>query len=64
LQLSEPDELRNLPTDGSLVPAASEANDTATTETVLTFDDNRRASTLFGQYGQNLALIERARGAL
>jgi phosphate starvation-inducible PhoH-like protein len=26
---------------------------------VLTFDDNRLASTLFGQYGQNLALIER-----
>jgi phosphate starvation-inducible protein PhoH and related proteins len=26
---------------------------------VLTFDDNRLASQLFGQYGQNLALIER-----
>ena len=25
----------------------------------LTFDDNRLASALFGQYGQNLALIER-----
>ena len=29
---------------------------------VLTFDDNRLASTLFGQYGQNLALIERRLG--
>jgi phosphate starvation-inducible PhoH-like protein len=55
--------LRNLPTE-SLVPAAIEANDTATAETVLTFDDNRRASTLFGQYGQNLALIERRLGVV
>ncbi len=30
--------------------------------TVLTFDDNRLASALFGQYGQNLALIERRLG--
>src|ERR1700723_1697567 len=29
---------------------------------VLTFDDNRLASILFGQYGQNLALIERRLG--
>src|SRR6201991_2029199 len=29
------------------------------TQIVLTFDDNRLASVLFGQYGQNLALIER-----
>jgi len=29
------------------------------TQIVLTFDDNRLASALFGQYGQNLALIER-----
>jgi phosphate starvation-inducible PhoH-like protein len=29
---------------------------------VLTFDDNRLASVLFGQYGQNLALIERRLG--
>jgi phosphate starvation-inducible PhoH-like protein len=29
---------------------------------VLTFDDNRLASTLFGQYGQNLALIEQRLG--
>ena len=56
--------MRNLPTDNGIVPAASEANDTATTQTVLTFDDNRRASTLFGQYGQNLALIERRLGVV
>jgi len=32
------------------------------TQIVLTFDDNRLASILFGQYGQNLALIERRLG--
>src|SRR6201986_4724774 len=32
------------------------------TQIVLTFDDNRLASVLFGQYGQNLALIERRLG--
>jgi phosphate starvation-inducible protein PhoH and related proteins len=31
---------------------------------VLTFDDNRLASMLFGQYGQNLALIERRLGVV
>jgi phosphate starvation-inducible protein PhoH and related proteins len=30
----------------------------------LTFDDNRLASLLFGQYGQNLALIERRLGVV
>ena len=38
--------------------------DTAPTQVVLTFDDNRLASTLFGQYGQNLALIERRLGVV
>ncbi len=37
-----------------LIPA-----DNAATQIVLTFDDNRLASVLFGEYGQNLALIER-----
>jgi phosphate starvation-inducible PhoH-like protein len=37
--------------------------DTAT-QTVLAFDDNKLASTLFGQYGQNLALIERRLGVV
>src|SRR5277367_924581 len=31
---------------------------------VLTFDDNRLASSLFGQYGQNLALVERRLGVV
>jgi phosphate starvation-inducible PhoH-like protein len=39
------------------------ATDTAI-EIVVAFDDNRLASTLFGQYGQNLALIERRLGVV
>jgi len=46
-------------TDESLIVA----QDTAT-QIVLTFDDNRLASALFGQYGQNLALIERRLGVV
>src|SRR4029079_13409620 len=42
------------PKNGPL-PAA----ETNPTQVVLAFDDNRHASVLFGQYGQNLALIER-----
>ena len=34
------------------------------TPVVLDFDDNRLASMLFGQYGQNLALIERRLGVV
>ncbi len=37
-----------------LIPA-----DDAATQVVLAFDDNRLASVLFGQYGENLSLIER-----
>ncbi len=33
-------------------------------QVALTFDDNRLASALFGQYGQNLALIERRLGVV
>jgi phosphate starvation-inducible PhoH-like protein len=40
------------------------AGETAATQIVLAFDDNRLASTLFGQYGQNLALIERRLGVV
>src|SRR5512133_1490708 len=36
--------------------------DGGTTQVLLAFDDNRLASMLFGQYGQNLALIERRLG--
>jgi phosphate starvation-inducible PhoH-like protein len=60
----EPEALRNLPPETGIVPAAAEANDTAKTQAVLTFDDNRRASTLFGQYGQHLALVERRLGVV
>ncbi len=34
------------------------------TQIVVAFDDNRLASSLFGQYGQNLALIERRLGVV
>jgi phosphate starvation-inducible PhoH-like protein len=36
--------------------------DNGTTQVLLAFDDNRHAAMLFGQYGQNLALIERRLG--
>jgi phosphate starvation-inducible PhoH-like protein len=45
--------LRTLGPD-DLIPS-----DNAASQIVLAFDDNRLASVLFGQYGQNLALIER-----
>ena len=35
------------------------AGEQAATQIVLSFDDNHLASALFGQYGQNLALIEK-----
>jgi phosphate starvation-inducible protein PhoH and related proteins len=46
-------------TDESLIAGADSA-----VQIVLTFDDNRLASALFGQYGQNLALIERRLGVV
>jgi phosphate starvation-inducible protein PhoH and related proteins len=49
--------LRTPGTDEPLVVAPNNA-----TQISLTFDDNRLASVLFGQYGQNLALIERKLG--
>src|SRR5580692_12675539 len=49
----EPD-LAARETDQSVFVAPENA-----TQIALTFDDNRLASSLFGQYGQNLALIER-----
>ena len=48
--------MRIEPNNGSIVAAAE---DTAPAQVVLAFEDNRLASALFGQYGQNLALIER-----
>jgi phosphate starvation-inducible protein PhoH and related proteins len=50
--------------DGTFVPAADAVAVNATTQIVLTFDDNRLALQLFGQYGQNLALIERRLGVV
>jgi phosphate starvation-inducible protein PhoH and related proteins len=59
--LLEPERLRTLGTDnGSILPGAAEGS--ASTQIVLAFEDNRLASALFGQYGQNLALIERRLG--
>ncbi|MFO1096782.1 MAG: PhoH family protein [Xanthobacteraceae bacterium] len=42
------------------MPSATDA----ATQIVLAFDDNRLVSALFGQYGQNLALIERRLGVV
>src|SRR5947209_18434499 len=42
------------------LPIAAVAD--GSTQILLAFDDNRLASVLFGQYGQNLALIERRLG--
>src|SRR3954468_23716314 len=49
------------PNNGSITQAGE---DNAATQTVLAFDDNRLASALFGQYGENLALIERRLGVI
>jgi phosphate starvation-inducible PhoH-like protein len=46
-------------TDESVFVATDNA-----TQIALTFDDNRLALVLFGQYGQNLALIERRLGVV
>ncbi|MEX0752768.1 MAG: PhoH family protein [Xanthobacteraceae bacterium] len=43
-----------------MLPGTAEAS--APTQIVLAFEDNRLASALFGQYGQNLALVERRLG--
>src|SRR5512147_1958034 len=53
-----------LRTTDSVIPPAAASEETATTQTVLAFEDNRLASILFGQYGQNLALIERRLGVV
>jgi phosphate starvation-inducible PhoH-like protein len=57
----EPDALRATGTESdAFVPV----EENAPAQIVLAFDDNRLASTLFGQYGQNLALIERRLGVM
>jgi phosphate starvation-inducible PhoH-like protein len=50
------------PDNGSLIPSPTGTSENGATQVVLAFDDNRLASTLFGQYGQHLALIERRLG--
>jgi phosphate starvation-inducible PhoH-like protein len=50
--------------NGSLIPSPVTDGESAATQVVLAFDDNRLASVLFGQYGQNLALIERRLGVV
>src|SRR5436305_3567200 len=42
----------------------SGGDDAIASQVALAFDDNRLASLLFGQYGQNLALIERRLGVV
>jgi phosphate starvation-inducible protein PhoH and related proteins len=49
------------PNNDSILP---EAEGSAPAQIVLAFEDNRLASALFGQYGQNLALIERRLGVV
>jgi phosphate starvation-inducible PhoH-like protein len=50
--------------NGSILSSPMAATGGAATQLVLAFDDNRLASMLFGQYGQNLALIERRLGVV
>ena len=52
------------PDNAILVRSPRDRGDNAATQVVLAFDDNRLASVLFGQYGQNLALIERRLGVV
>ncbi len=56
--------MRTPASNRSLLPALPGVEEAETTQTVLAFDDNRLASALFGQYGQNLALIERRLGVI
>src|ERR1044072_5011749 len=53
-----------MPTTTPVIPPAASSDETATTQVALNFDDNRLASVLFGQYGENLALLERRRGVV
>jgi phosphate starvation-inducible PhoH-like protein len=50
--------------NAAFIPATAAVGQNGTTQAVLNFDDNRLASQLFGQYGQNLALIERRLGVV
>jgi phosphate starvation-inducible PhoH-like protein len=50
--------------NSSIIPSPAAVGESTATQVVLAFDDNRLASVLFGQYGQNLALIERRLGVV
>jgi phosphate starvation-inducible PhoH-like protein len=50
--------------NGAAISSSDAAAEGSATQAVLAFDDNRLASLLFGQYGQNLALIERRLGVV
>src|SRR4051794_562902 len=47
-----------------IVQDTTAETDASRHQLVLAFDDNRLASALFGQYGQNLALLERRLGVV
>ena len=51
-------------TPDPVIPPAAASEEIAATQVVLAFEDNWLASILFGQYGQNLALIERRLGVM
>ena len=53
--------MRTLRPDDAIAPDTAISTPT---QIVVAFDDNRLASVLFGQYGQNLALIERRLGVV
>jgi len=55
---------RSRPDNGSLVRTPEVIGEGTATQIVMAFDDNRLASALFGQYGQNLASIERRLGVV
>ena len=50
--------------NGTFIAPANSVAEAAAAQITLAFDDNRLASLLLGQYGQNLALIERRLGVV
>jgi phosphate starvation-inducible PhoH-like protein len=54
----------SIPLAPGLAAVPRVADDVPESQIVLAFDDNRSASALFGQYGQNIALIERRLGVI
>jgi phosphate starvation-inducible PhoH-like protein len=52
------------PENNPVLGQPASAGNGAPTQIELAFDDNRLASVLFGQYGQNLSLIERRLGVV